>query len=67
MLTQTLFPANSMMLAQAVVRAYLIADEKGYRNLSWVWPLTRGNDLQDRFPATKGSVRVHSVIFRSCH
>lgn len=39
------------MLAQAVVRAYLIADEKGYRNLSWVWPLARGDDLQDsHFP-----------------
>ncbi|CAL1137706.1 unnamed protein product [Cladocopium goreaui] len=34
-------------IASAVVRAYLITDEEGYRNLSWVWPLTRGDDLQD--------------------
>ena len=32
---------------KAVVRAYLIADDRGYQNLAWVWPLTRGDDLQD--------------------
>lgn len=31
----------------AVARAYLVADEQGFANLSWVWPHARGEDLQD--------------------
>eukprot|EP00438_Fugacium_kawagutii_P014369 Skav221709 [mRNA] locus=scaffold542:53410:57462:- [translate_table: standard] len=31
----------------AVARAYLVADEQGFANLSWVWPHARGDDLQD--------------------
>ena len=40
---------RGQLVTQAVVRAYLITDEEGYRNLSWVWPLTRGDDLQDQW------------------
>lgn len=34
-------------IASAVARAYLIADERGFQNLLWIWPLTGGNSLQD--------------------
>ena len=34
-------------IASAVARAYLIADERGFQNLLWIWPLTGGNGLQD--------------------
>ena len=34
-------------IGSAIARAYLIANEQGFANLSWVWPLTGGNSLQD--------------------
>ena len=34
-------------IGSAIARACFIADEKGFANLSWVWPLTGGNGLQD--------------------
>lgn len=36
-------------IAFAIARATLIADDTGYANLSWVWPMTRSDDLQEAF------------------
>ncbi|CAJ1365404.1 unnamed protein product [Effrenium voratum] len=34
-------------IASALARAWLLADATGSKNLSWAWPLTGGDDLQD--------------------